>query len=83
MIIAPSDEFEASSGLNLNVLPTSSGRCIMIDGFPKTKQAMEEKGIHVDVFEGDVLCMACEGAPTCLTSSMLRTYQSILDSQGE
>jgi len=72
LIQAPADEFEASFGLNLNVLPLSPGNCVMIDGFPKTKAVMEEHGINVSVFEGDALCMACEGGPTCLTNPVLR-----------
>lgn len=72
LVIAPADEFEASFGLNLNVLPTSPDQCIMIDGFPKTKKVMEQNGVTVTVFEGDALCMACEGGPTCLTNPILR-----------
>ncbi|BFM49454.1 arginine deiminase family protein [Marinomonas sp. THO17] len=71
-VIAPEDEFTASFGLNLNVLPTSPDQCIMIEGFPKTKQRMEDHGVTVHVFEGDALCMACEGGPTCLTNPILR-----------
>lgn len=72
LVIAPADEFEASFGLNLNVLPTSPDQCIMIDGFPKTKKVMEDNGVTVMVFNGDALCMACEGGPTCLTNPILR-----------
>lgn len=72
LIKAPADEFEASFGLNLNALPTSPDHCIMIDGFPKTKKVMEETGVTVQVFEGDALCMACEGGPTCLTNPIYR-----------
>jgi len=69
---APADEFLASGGLNLNVLPVKPSECIMIDGFPKTKKMMEEAGCTVHVFEGDALCIACEGGPTCLTNTILR-----------
>ncbi|CAH0529869.1 dimethylarginine dimethylaminohydrolase family protein [Vibrio hippocampi] len=72
LVIAPADEFEASFGLNLNVLPTSPDNCIMIDGFPKTQQVMEENGVTVSVFSGEALCMACEGGPTCLTNPIVR-----------
>jgi len=72
LIVAPADEFAASFGLNLNVLPTSPDNCIMIDGFPKTKKVMEQAGVNVTVFQGDALCMACEGGPTCLTNPVLR-----------
>ena len=71
-VVAPADEFEASFGLNLNVLPTSPDQCIMIDGFPKTKKVMEDNGVNVTIFNGDALCMACEGGPTCLTNPILR-----------
>ncbi|SHO59060.1 dimethylarginine dimethylaminohydrolase family protein [Vibrio quintilis] len=72
MVVAPADEFEASFGLNLNVLPTQPDHCIMIDGFPKTKAVMEAHGTVVEVFPGDALCMACEGGPTCLTNPVAR-----------
>lgn len=72
LIEAPNDEFLASSGLNLNVLPTAPKDCIMIDGFPATKAAMEAAGCTVQTFAGDALCIACEGGPTCLTRPVLR-----------
>ena len=72
LIEAPNDEFLASSGLNLNVLPTAPKDCIMIDGFPATKAAMEAAGCTVQIFAGDALCIACEGGPTCLTRPVLR-----------
>jgi N-dimethylarginine dimethylaminohydrolase len=72
LVVAPADEFEASFGLNLNVLPTSPDNCIMIDGFPKTKKVMEDNGVNVQTFAGDALCMACEGGPTCLTNPIYR-----------
>ncbi|RWE84393.1 MAG: amidinotransferase, partial [Mesorhizobium sp.] len=60
-------EFAASNGLSLNVLPTSPLKVIAVAGFPKTKAAMEAAGCTVDIFEADALCIACEGGPTCLT----------------
>jgi len=72
LIAAPVEEFMASSGLNLNVLPTAPKDCIMIDGFPATKAAMEAAGCNVQTFAGDALCIACEGGPTCLTRPLLR-----------
>ena len=72
LIEAPNDEFMASSGLNLNVLPTAPSRCIMIEGFPGTKAVMEASGCEVKTFTGDALCIACEGGPTCLTRPILR-----------
>lgn len=72
LIAAPNDEFMASSGLNLNVLPTAPSKCIMIAGFPATKAAMEAAACEVLTFAGDALCIACEGGPTCLTRPIYR-----------
>lgn len=72
MIVAPADEFAASNGLSLNVLPTSPRKVIMVAGFEKTKAAMEAAGCTVDTFEADALCIACEGGPTCLTGPVWR-----------
>ncbi len=72
LIHAPEADFAASNGLNLNVLPTSPGQVIMVDGFPATKVAMEAHGCTVTTFEADALCIACEGGPTCLTRPILR-----------
>jgi dimethylargininase len=72
LIVAPAEEFAQSGGLNLNVLPTAPRELIMIDGFERTRQAMEAAGCRVSTFEGDALCIACEGGPTCLTRPVLR-----------
>ncbi len=72
LIIAPADEFTASNGLSLNVLPTSPRKVIMVAGFPKTKSVMEAAGCSVETFEADALCIACEGGPTCLTGPVWR-----------
>ncbi|MBN9550955.1 MAG: dimethylarginine dimethylaminohydrolase family protein [Alphaproteobacteria bacterium] len=65
-------EFAASNGLSLNVLPTSPFKVIAVAGFPRTKAAMEAAGCTVEIFEADALCIACEGGPTCLTRPILR-----------
>jgi dimethylargininase len=72
MLIAPEDEFHASMGLNLNVLPVRPKHVIMVAGFPKTKAIMEAAGCVVETFDGDALCIACEGGPTCLNRPILR-----------
>jgi len=72
LIQAPADEFHASNGLSLNVLPVRPNEVIMVAGFPKTKAAMEAAGCKVETFEADALCIACEGGPTCLTRPVLR-----------
>jgi N-dimethylarginine dimethylaminohydrolase len=72
LVAGDADEFHASSGLSLNVLPTAPREVIAVAGFPKTKAAMEAAGCTVKTFEADALCIACEGGPTCLTRPILR-----------
>ncbi|WP_455190009.1 dimethylarginine dimethylaminohydrolase family protein [Foliimonas ilicis] len=72
LVEGDAEEFAASHGLSLNVLPTAPREAIAVDGFPKTKAAMEAAGCTVSVFEADALCIACEGGPTCLTRPILR-----------
>ena len=48
------------------------GDCLMLNGLPETKNALIRAGIKVDVFDGNELCIGCEGGPTCLTRPLLR-----------
>ena len=72
LIEAPEDEFIASEGLNINVLAIKPSVCVMISGFPKTRKALETVDINVHTFDGNSLCIGCEGGPTCLTRPILR-----------
>lgn len=72
LLEAPPDEFEASAGLNLNVLATGPRRLIAIDGFPGTQALMADAGCRVTTFDASALCLPCEGGPTCLTRPLLR-----------
>ncbi len=72
LLVAPADEFEASAGLNLNVLATGPRRLIAIEGFPGTQALMVDAGCRVATFAADALCLPCEGGPTCLTRPLLR-----------
>jgi dimethylargininase len=72
MIEGSPDEFAASSGLSLNVLPTAPREVIMVAGFEKTRAALEAAGCSVSEFDADALCIPCEGGPTCLTRPILR-----------
>ncbi|MEP9398573.1 arginine deiminase family protein [Mesorhizobium sp. KR2-14] len=72
LVHGDADEFHASNGLSLNVLPTAPREVIAVAGFPKTLAAMEAAGCVVKTFEADALCIACEGGPTCLTRPILR-----------
>ncbi|MCC0030571.1 MAG: amidinotransferase [Brucellaceae bacterium] len=73
LLEAPVDEFEASNGLNLNVLPLKPRDVVMVDGFPETRALMEKAGCRVQAFDADALCLPCEGGPTCLTRPVLRS----------
>jgi len=72
LLPAPPAEFEASSGLNLNVLATGPRRCIAVEGFPGTLELLRSAGCDVRTFAADELCIPCEGGPTCLTRPLLR-----------
>lgn len=72
LLEAPADEFDASLGLNLNVLATAPRQIIAIDGFHGTLALMRDAGCVVTTFDGDELCIPCEGGPTCLTRPLLR-----------
>jgi dimethylargininase len=72
LVEAPDDEFAASNGLNLNVLALTPGNVLMVDGFPKTQELMEQAGCKVTSFTADALCIPCEGGPTCLTRPVWR-----------
>jgi N-dimethylarginine dimethylaminohydrolase len=72
LLEAPVAEFEASSGLNLNVLATGPRQAIAVDGFPGTVALMRDAGCDVTTFRADELCLPCEGGPTCLTRPLRR-----------
>jgi len=72
LITIPADEYEASGTLCGNILALAPGECVMIDGFPETREALESAGIRVQVFQGEALCIGCEGGPTCLSRPILR-----------
>ncbi len=73
LLEAPAAEFEASLGLNLNVLATGPRAVIAVDGFPETVELMRRGGCEVTTFPADELCIPCEGGPTCLTRPLLRS----------
>ena len=39
------------------MLAIEPGVCVMISGFPKTKEALEKNGVKVHTFNGDSLCI--------------------------
>lgn len=73
LIELPNDEFEKSATLSGNILALAPRECIMIDGFPGTREVLAEAGIEVQVFTGDALCIGCEGGPTCMSRPIHRS----------
>ncbi len=71
------DEFEASDGLNQNVLALGPRRCVAVGGFPKTVRLMRDAGCEVTCFDADALCIPCEGGPTCLTLPIWREERPV------
>ena len=72
LIEVPYDEFVSSNTLCANLLAIAPGHCIMVDGFPNTKKRLQAKGVEIQTFDGQALCVGCEGGPTCLTRPILR-----------
>jgi dimethylargininase len=72
LIDAPAKEWDASASISGNVLAVAPRRCLMIDGLPDTRSALQRAGCTVSTFPGDELCLKAEGGPTCLTRPVWR-----------
>jgi N-dimethylarginine dimethylaminohydrolase len=64
LIEVPPEEFDS---MGANVLALSPRRCLMVDGNPKTRAALEAAGAEVLVYEGSEISLKGGGGPTCLT----------------
>ncbi len=64
----PHEEYET---LGCNVLAVSPGVCVMADGNPGTRRALERAGCEIHVYRADQLNRG-DGGPTCLTRPVLR-----------
>jgi len=69
LIEVPDEEFES---MGCNVLAIAPGECLMVDGSPRTKTALEKKGCKVTVYEGKEISIKGGGGPTCLTRPISR-----------
>jgi N-dimethylarginine dimethylaminohydrolase len=67
----PEDEFDS---MGCNVLAVAPRKCIMVEGNPKTKEALEAAGCDVFAYKGDEISVKGGGGPTCLTRPLLRSY---------
>jgi len=65
----PADELLS---MGCNVLATGPGRCLVIDGNPRTRRLLEGAGCEVTVYDGREISRKGSGGPTCLTRPLLR-----------
>jgi len=66
----PDDEFET---MGCNVLALQPGKCLLLDGNPMTRAALESNGCEVITYRGDNISIFGGGGPTCLTRPLDRT----------
>jgi N-dimethylarginine dimethylaminohydrolase len=69
LIEVPGEEFES---MGCNVLALAPRECLMVNGNPATKAAMENAGCKVTVYKGDEISVKGGGGPTCLTRPIQR-----------
>ncbi len=69
LIEVPEEEFET---MGCNVLALAPRICLMVDGNPKTKTLLENKGCKVILYKGDEISVKGGGGPTCLTRPIYR-----------
>ncbi len=69
LIEVPDNEFES---MGCNVLALAPRECLMVDGNPVTKAALEHAGCKVTVYKGEEISVKGGGGPTCLTRPIRR-----------
>jgi N-dimethylarginine dimethylaminohydrolase len=62
-------EFES---MGCNVLALAPGLCLLVEGNPKIKKALEKAGCRVITYNGDDISVKGGGGPTCLTRPIWR-----------
>ena len=67
----PEDEYDS---MGPNVLALAPRKCIMVEGNPKTRQALIDAGCEVITYKGNDISVKGCGGPTCLTRPMVRDY---------
>ena len=65
----PDHEFET---MGCNVLALGPRDCVMLNGNPKTRAALEHAEAHVRVYDGYEISLKGGGGPTCLTRPLAR-----------
>ncbi len=56
-----------------NVLAVAPGKCLALDGNPRTRDVLERAGVEVMTYEGSEISAKGAGGPTCLTRPLLRS----------
>lgn len=67
----PDEEFDS---MGCNVLALGPRVCVMLNGNPKTRAALEKAGAHVHVYDGQEISLKGGGGPTCLTRPLARLW---------
>ena len=66
----PDEEFDS---MGCNVLALGPRQCLMVEGNPLTRLALERAGCEVRVYAGEEISVKGGGGPTCLTRPVLRS----------
>jgi N-dimethylarginine dimethylaminohydrolase len=69
LLEVPDEEFATMA---CNVLATAPGRCLMLEGNPRTRRLLEGAGCEVLTYEGKEISLKGAGGPTCLTRPLSR-----------
>jgi N-dimethylarginine dimethylaminohydrolase len=69
LVEVPDEEFDS---MGCNVLALAPRDCLMVNGNPKTKRALEEAGCRVTLYPGEEISVKGGGGPTCLTRPVSR-----------
>lgn len=64
LVEVPDSEFDT---MGANVFAAAPRRCVMVDGNPVTRAALERAGAEVRVYDGADISLKGGGGPTCLT----------------
>lgn len=73
LVEVPRAEFESQG---TNVLAIAPRVCVMLEGNPLTRAALEQAGALVHTYRGDEISLKGGGGPTCLTRPVARETES-------
>jgi N-dimethylarginine dimethylaminohydrolase len=76
LIDVPDAEFDT---MGTNVLALGPRDCVMLEGNPRTRAALERAGARVQVYEGREISLKGGGGPTCLTRPLRRVVGGLVD----